>query len=173
MPRLPKPKPLRQNSERRDIGLVSIEGKLAEAPPAPKGLLKSSVDTWVAFWRSPTARLVQADTDLPALIRLWSLYDEHERCYRASREDRLVLGSQGQYVLNPLYRQMVTLETEIRNLEDRFGLSPMARLKLGVTFGDAARSLADINANLEDDDDADGDQTTDLRLSLAGGASAD
>jgi hypothetical protein len=84
-----------------------------------------------------------------------------------------VLGSQGQYVLNPLYRQMVTLETEIRNLEDRFGLSPMARLKLGVTFGDAARSLADINANLEDDDDADGDQTTDLRLSLAAGAAAD
>lgn len=154
MPRPPKPAAERQRTNSPSVGLVLIEDKRVVAPSAPKGLLKSTTDAWTVFWRSQMAQLVQVDTDLPALTRLFALYDEHERCYRASREDRLVIGSQGQYVLNPLYRQMVTLETEIRNLEDRFGLSPMARLKLGITFGEAHRSLDSLNrAALEDIDD--------------------
>lgn len=166
MPRLPKPQHLRQNSERRDVGLIAVDGEIV-IPEPPTGMLKQVLDSWAMFWRSPLARLVQIDSDLPSLYRLFTLYDERERCYRAVRKERLVMGSQGQMVLNPLYRQMSTNDTEIRNLEDRFGLTPMARLKLGVQMGDAARSLADINAALEDDDD----EAADIRLSLAGSAS--
>lgn len=165
MPRLPKPVDQRQRTNTPSVGLVLLESKV-DPPIAPKGLLKSTTESWTSFWRSPMAQLVQLDTDLPSLTRLWALYDEHERCYRASRQDRLVVGSQGQYVLNPLYRQMVTLETEIRNLEDRFGLSPMARLKLGITFGEAHRSLDSLNrAALEDADD-DAEAEDDPRVTI-------
>jgi P27 family predicted phage terminase small subunit len=97
--------------------------------------------------------------DLPALERLFVLRDEWERCLRDSRrEGRYAEGSTGQRVLNPLYKHMTTLEASIDKLEAQFGLSPLARLKLGVTFGEAKRSLADANAAVEAGDDEESDE---------------
>jgi len=39
-------------------------------------------------------------------------------------------------------------QAEARQLEDRFGLSPMSRLRLGITFADAQASLDGLNARL-------------------------
>jgi P27 family predicted phage terminase small subunit len=60
-----------------------------------------------------------------------------------------VRGSKGQQVLNPLARAVATFDAEIRALEDRFGLTPQARARLGVVFGEAHRSLEQINRELE------------------------
>ena len=154
MPRHPKPVALRQNRERRDIGLLEPPRARSTVPDPPRGLLKGNRASWERFWRSPLAQVIQADTDLPALTRLWSLYDERERCYRGLRGQRVVLGSKRQLRPNPLFGPLAVMDAEIRQLEDRFGLSPRARLTLGVIFGDAARSLADLNADLEADPDA-------------------
>jgi P27 family predicted phage terminase small subunit len=155
MPRHPRPAALRANTERRDVGLVPIEGRRPVAPPPPPGLLVASKATWARFWSSPLAQIVVPDTDLSALTRLWSLYDERTRMYRAITRERVVRGSKGQPRANPLYAQMSALDSAIERLEDRFGLSPRARLTLGVILGDAARSLADLNADLESDEDLD------------------
>ena len=40
---------------------------------------------------------------------------------------------------------MLQLDEEIRQLEDRLGLTPRARLQLGITFSEAAKSLDDLN----------------------------
>lgn len=165
MPRPPKPKPLRQNRERRDLGLVPLECHPAPIPNAPTGLLASVRRTWADFWASPLAQNVVLPTDIPALERLWRLYDERERSSRAARRQRIVVGSQGQPVLHPLLRYVAELDAEIRQLEDRFGLTPLSRLRLGITQGQALESL---NAVLEADDDQ-----TDLRLTYAAPAAAD
>lgn len=65
-------------------------------------------------------------------------------------------GASGQPVVSPLQKVLVHLDGEIRQLEDRFGLTPLARLRLGIAIGDAARSLDDLNRLMEDSDD-DGD----------------
>ena len=124
----------------------------AAAPPPPPGLLAGSVESWNAYWSSPLARVALPETDLPALSRLWSLYDERARMYRAIVKERVTLGSMGQVRANPLYPQMVAMDAAIERLEDRFGLSPRARLQLGVILGDAARSLADANEELSADE---------------------
>jgi P27 family predicted phage terminase small subunit len=127
-----------------------------EPPDAPKGLLPATRRWWSAFWESRIAEMVEP-SDIPAVTRLATLRDERERCYRSARKNRLVAGYQGAAVLNPLYKHMQALDSEIRQLEDRFGLSPMARLKLGVQFGEAARSLEDLNRiaaiNIEGEED--------------------
>jgi len=92
-------------------------------------------------------------TDLPALTRLFQLKDDRERIYRAVRKKWLVKGSVGQIVVNPLVKQIREMDTEIRQLEDRFGLTPMSRLKLGVQFGEAHRSLDALNRSLDGDQD--------------------
>jgi hypothetical protein len=105
---------------------------------------------------------------MPALERLWSLYDERDRMTDVIRDQPMTMGSQGQLVLNPLYRQRTALDAEIRALEDRFGLTPKGGLTLGIQYGEAARSLQDLNqrfaqAPAQDEQVADDD---DPRLSL-------
>jgi P27 family predicted phage terminase small subunit len=132
------------------------------APQPPAGLLKATRNRWLEFWRSELASVV-TPTDVPALERLYTLYDERERALRDFRKARMVRGSQGQMVLNPMGRLVKDLDSEIRALEDRFGLTPQARLRLGITFADNADSLDRLNeiarknapsqATTPDDDD--------------------
>jgi P27 family predicted phage terminase small subunit len=156
----PPPKPAgrrqrrnpRSSTERAGPELVALAGGRGAPPDPPAGLLKTVRDSWPRFWASELAQLVQPATDLPALERLWTLYDERMRALRGYRRQRLVRGSTGQMVLSPLAAAMKAFDSEIRALEDRFGLTPMARLRLGVALGEAARSLEDLNRGLDDDD---------------------
>lgn len=151
MPVPPKPSDRRQRRNTREVGaVVSLPSRSTPAPATPSGLLAPVRAAWDAFWGSEQSSLVMP-ADHPALLRLFSLLDERERCSRAARKSPLVEGSQGQPTLNPLLKHVGSLDTEIRQLEDRFGLTPLARLRLGVTFGDAHRSLADLNRSLVDD----------------------
>jgi hypothetical protein len=123
-----------------------------EPPAAPRGLLTSSKRDWTAFWASDVATIVQ-DSDLPALERLWLLRDERKRFARVFRDSPFVAGSKGQQRLNPAASWIATLDPEIRALEDRFGLSPLGRSRLGLTFSQAALTLADLHADPDDEGD--------------------
>lgn len=107
-------------------------------------------DEWERLWSSPLASSF-AESDVPALERLFVLRDEALRHQKAGRKRPTVTGSQGQEVLNPVLRQRDALLAEIRQLEDRFGLSPRSRLQLGITLLDQQRSLADLNRRYLDD----------------------
>jgi hypothetical protein len=63
------------------------------------------------------------------------------------RAEPLVEGSTGQPVLSPFAAEVHRLEGVIAKLEDRFGLTPLARLRLGVTL-EEGKSLASRNAAL-------------------------
>ncbi len=124
-----------------------------DAPPAPpEGLSGAALTAWEAFWRSPVAAAVDTSSDLPALHRLFGLYEERERAFRGMRRRWIVAGSTGQPSLNPLAKYLAYLDDGIRALEDRFGLTPMARLKLGIAVGEARRSLEELNLAIADED---------------------
>jgi P27 family predicted phage terminase small subunit len=146
------------------MGIVPVLPARLPAPDPPDGLLQATSNRWIEFWNSPLAGVVSSATDMPALERLFTLYDERERAYRAFRKERLIVGSQGQPVLNPMGRLLKELDGEIRQLEDRFGLSPKARLQLGVQYGEAKKTLDTLNADLALDLEPDED---DPRLEIA------
>lgn len=152
----PKPANKRQNRITKSVGtIVALPPK--NFPDAPPGLLVSTQKKWDAYFRSEVASMF-TPSDLVSLSRLFELYDERQRCLNsARRKGRIVEGSTGQPVLNPLYKHMGELDREIRAMEDRFGLSPMARLKLGATFGEASKSLSDLFEVDDDDDDPRGE----------------
>jgi phage terminase small subunit len=137
---------------------------LADVPASPAHFLPATRERWASYWQSDVARLVEAETDGMAVVRLFTLYDERERAYRAYRRKRMVPGSQGQPVVNPIWKHAAVMDGEIRQLEDRFGITPQARLKLGVQLGEAVRSLEDMNRELNDGDD--GDSQKDPRLEI-------
>ncbi|GAB2714484.1 P27 family phage terminase small subunit [Streptomyces bullii] len=143
----------------KDLEVVTGAAVEVPEPPAPPaGLLKRTRDRWAEYWASPVAKLADPVSDLPALERLFVLYDDLERSNAAVKKTgHMVTGSQGQAVLNPLLRHIQVTQGEVRQLEDRFGLSPRARLSLNVTLGEAAKSIADLNSEFmsggDDDDD--------------------
>ena len=163
-PKKPANRRVDRRQSRSNLELVEGDAKLlAKIPPAPPRLLKITKIAWESYWTSTLTAVVRLDTDLPALVRLFTLYDERERAYRGYRSERLVKGSQDQLVLNPLARAMAVFDTEIRQLEDRFGLTPKARLALGIDLGRARKGLAEVNAELDDDED---DETEDPRAEM-------
>ena len=157
MPSPKKPADRRQNHKTQDVGVVVASGSRS-VPAADQAWREVTVERWVAFWGSPLASQVES-SDEGAFRRLFKLYDEIERMWEAiEATGRVVEGSQGQPRPNPLYKQVQEFQAEARQLEDRFGLSPMSRLRLGITFADAQASLDGLNARLaakmvEADDD--------------------
>lgn len=146
-----------------------------EAPTVPAGLLAPTKAWWAKFWSSELSRFLKP-TDLTALEQLAILYDERERAQHAIRRtrvetytdtdgterqarvsNRLVMGSKGQPVLNPLIRYVEDLQGDITRLEDRFGLTPKARLALGLQLAEGTKRLEDLIVD-EDDDEADDGQ---------------
>ena len=124
-------------------------------PRMPAGRpLAATRELWERFWRSPIAQAVNIESDRPRLERWITYNDEWYRAMRGLRKERLVVGSTGQIVMSPLAAYVVKLERQIAAVEEKFGLTPLDRMRLGISFGDARRSLADLNEGLDEDDGA-------------------
>jgi P27 family predicted phage terminase small subunit len=150
-------------------GGPGAESKSTDAPRPRKEWLVQTKERWAAYWGSTLARLADRVADMPAIERLFDLYDERERAQRAYRRKRIVVGSMGQPVLNPLGRIIKEYDVEIRMLEDRFGLTPAARQRMHVEEDDdPSADLDELNRQLARDDDADDPRLTVIK----GGASA-
>lgn len=154
----PKPSGMRQRHAQRSGIEVVRDQPGAIIPEPPKGLLKVARERWEAYWRSPVAQAVDLGADLHRLTRWISAVDEWHRVSKALRRQRVVPGSMGQPVLNPLAGYLATIEATIAKAEAEFGMTPMARLKLGIAIGQARLTAADLNKALEahDDDDSSG-----------------
>jgi hypothetical protein len=102
------------------------------------------VEAWTTYFMSPLSQAVTLPTDMPALRRLFLYYEDIEASQQKYLDSPVWSGSTGQDKISPFARHVAELEGAVRALEDRFGLSPKARMELGVTLGDAARSLAEL-----------------------------
>lgn len=145
MPVPPKPPERRQRRNAPGPGAQLAPTQDAWAGiPAPNAEWPAPiVEAWRAYWDSDLAATV-LPTDLLALRRLYGLYTRLEKATHVLEAEPWVEGSKGQRRRNPVEATFTPLMAEIRQLEDRFGLSPLARLRLGVTLGEAARSLEDM-----------------------------
>lgn len=149
--RKPAEKRQRRNSDERPE-LRLVEG--VPAPDCPSGLLKATRERWDRFWSSDQAGLVGAAM-ADVVVRWVELWDEWERARRAVKKSPMVEGSQGQPVAHPLMSRMGAIETELRQLEDRLGLTPRAAVNLGLGLGQMRKTLDDLNRDLEVDVDFD------------------
>ena len=71
--------------------------------------------------------------------------------FRGEGEDRLPLttfGSTGNWALQPRLRLEERLSREIMAYEDRFGMTPLSRMRLGIAIGQAAESLDGLRERL-------------------------
>jgi hypothetical protein len=117
--------------------------------------LPQTIEKWEAYWRSPVAEIAlrSGGLDLAGLHRWIINVEEWHRAMRAFRSKRIVPGSTGQPTLNPLAGYLASREAAITAAEQQYGMTPMARLKLGIAVGEAKLTAAALNRALERNDD--------------------
>lgn len=152
---LPKDEGARQNRRSRtNLRLLESHDENRPVPSPPDGLDETRLETWTQYFASPLSALIK-ETDLPVVRRLWGYYQQHADLTVIFDRGRLVPGSQGQPRINPAHDAALKLETAILRLENELGLTPSARLRLGITFADATNSLERLTEKALDgyDDD--------------------
>jgi P27 family predicted phage terminase small subunit len=132
------------------LAVVTTDDTLP-VPTPPPGLLAPSVALWESFWMSRIATAVDTRSDMPGLLRWITAYDEWLRATRALRRVRIVRGSMGQPVLSPLAGYLSQRAAELRDLEAAYGMTPKARLNLGLTVGQIELTAAKLNEMVRDD----------------------
>lgn len=154
---LPKEDGARQNRRARsNLRLIDrAEADPQPTPAPPANLSAARIADWDNYFDSPLAGLVQ-QTDLSVVRRLWGYYQQHDELTAIFQKSRLVVGSTGQPRMNPAADAILKLEGAILRLENELGLTPSARLRLGITFADATNSLEKLTEHvMELDDDYD------------------
>lgn len=121
---------------------------MTSSPKPPAGLLKVSRDRWQEFWKSPAAAAVNLESDLPRLVRWIQASDEYDRTAQVVRRARLVKGSMGQPVLNPMVSYLVHLEGILTRTEKDFGMTPAARARLNLGRSPVDDELEELFAEL-------------------------
>jgi P27 family predicted phage terminase small subunit len=154
---LPKDEGARQNRRSRsNLRLIETWDEQRPIPDTPEGMSDRQLETWRAYFESPLSALIK-ETDLPVVRRLWGYYQQHEELTNIFDRGRLVPGSTGQPRINPAHAALMQLDSAIHRLENELGLTPTARLRLGITFADATTSLEKLTeraiSDVTDDDD--------------------
>ncbi len=164
MPANRKPAGQRQdNRPQRALAPVPVTAGEEGVEPAPRGWLKATKTAWAAFWTSEVAGAV-TPADRHGLLRLFRLRDMQLRAFNRYEKQPYVDGSMGQPVANPALADAMTLEKAVLALEDRLGLSPKARANLGLAFGQAKLTAAELNRMAKEPDDGDVGEVVDAEL---------
>lgn len=128
--------------------------------PDPPELRKMSArlrEVWIKMWRSPVASLWDADSDVMVLIRLFRLYEQDAKMtealdlhmehfmerLRESPERAPEFATERSRFEIPIFMARMRVATECRMLEQQLGLTPKARLALGVALFVAGQSVSD------------------------------
>lgn len=113
-------------------------------PPCPAGLTRAIQSKWETFWASPLKEFVIQFDRVTVLERYFRTLDINDRAFHRFQRNWYSLGSTKQKQASPdwqIYRESSRL---LDTLENQIGIGPLARMRLNITFGEAAESLQDF-----------------------------
>ena len=117
-------------------------------PDTPSTLGPIGASCWTNVWTLGAG--VYQPTDVNVIERYCALHERRHRLLVIVEADGwLSTGSTGQCVVHPAARMVSDIEGRLATLEDRLGLKPEARLRLGIT---AVEHRSKLDAFLEGGD---------------------
>jgi P27 family predicted phage terminase small subunit len=151
LPGNPAPEPMKTGQNPVKTGPKSAKtGPNSREMRAPKGLLAATKRIWSAYWQSPVSRAVDREADRYRVERWITTVDEYERITAIFKQTRIVKGSTGQAVLNPLSQYLQQVLAEINKAETELGLTPLARMRLGIAYGEAQLTALELARALDE-----------------------
>ena len=133
----------KRNGQRAPLGL--IPGLKVDRFDPPEGLCDAAVAAWDDFWADRQAVLLTPSAKV-VLLRWVDALDRYLRTLGDADLSPLVDGSQGQEVLNPLYRVAEQMRATVEACERQLGIGGLNASQLGLAAISEARSLQDMNA---------------------------
>ena len=102
------------------------------APPAPETLSARATEVWDEVWDAGR-EAYNVRTDGNVIARYAEMTDRRESLLRVlGSEGWTTVGSSGQIVAHPAARLVAEVDSKLQALEDRLGLNPEARIRLGI-----------------------------------------
>lgn len=121
-------------------------------PEPPPKLLAWTRSRWDAFWDSEVSHAT-GEADVWAVEVFFTALDDWRRCVNAARKTPFIEGSQGQPRINPMADRADRLMSKLPALAAEIGASPLARSKLAIDMGNAAKTIEDLTREAQIDDD--------------------
>lgn len=104
-----------------------------ELPPEPAHLTRSGKAVWRSVWAAG-GDSYSVVTDAYVIERYATLHVRRDELMTMLADEGMVsVGSQGQQVLHPAARFLSDVESSLSKLEDKLGLNPESRLRLGIS----------------------------------------
>jgi phage terminase small subunit len=126
---------------------ISVMPERERKPPkAPAGLHPVARRAWRSFWTSPVSDIVDREADWEAICRWAYCLSERELLEEELREHPLVPGNRGGQIRNPLWPILKERELEVARFRELFGMTPLHRMRLGITYSEADDALARMEA---------------------------
>lgn len=98
---------------------------------------------WRDIWSSGVTALWDREAMVGPMTRYVFTIDRWLKLNQLVTGREVVLGSRRQARANPLFGTMAALAVELRQVEEKFGLTPLDAMRLGIDAGGAARGLKD------------------------------
>lgn len=118
--------------------------------PEGKGWHAQSMERWREIWASDVAQIWDRHGDMGRLVRYIVNFDAWLKLTESLAGREVVRGSRGQVRANPLFTVRTGLELELKAAEEKLGLTPMDRMRLGIEIGGAAQGLDSARKILEE-----------------------
>lgn len=143
---LAKPDDQRQGRN-KPLQVPTRDKNLPLIPDPPKGVKQEVKDLWTRLWQTPVGRAWDPDMDGPLLLRYAKTFHHWLNAQRdlANLDGVVTQGSQGQPVIHPITQYISQLEQRMAQMEDKLGLSPMARARLGLTIAEGELTAAQLS----------------------------
>lgn len=138
----PKAPELRQGNPRgaKKESKVAQLTTVAEVPPPPPTLGPFGIEVWERVWELGTG--TYATSDIYTVERYASMQERRRQYLDTLKEEGwTTVGSTGNAVMHPVARLLQDVEQKLVALEDRLGLSPEARHRLGIQLVEAQSKL--------------------------------
>jgi len=157
--RPPKPeaqKTFHRPSRTRQLAVVSATPPPRFVIPEPpltvlgEPLADRSLLLWDRLWLAPVARVLDGVDGIDRyVVEEWiRAVDRIEYLDRVIQETPLVRGSKGQPVANPLVAERDEQRRVIWRAQEKLGLTPQDRARLGLAIGEVATSVT-LNEHLD------------------------
>lgn len=132
--------------------IVHVRPGVVIAPTPDQAWSPIVVEQWETFWASDIAARLLAEVDLAPIRRLFNLYHLYEAAldqYLAGGQLLAPVNSDGTLMgTHPLFSTIKALHDMIVKLEDRFGITPHSRMRLGLKVAKVAEAHERANATV-------------------------
>lgn len=117
-------------------------------PVAPADTQPNARRRWRQFWQSRMSTAIDLKSDSEAIYRWLHCMSERERLQPLADAEPVIPGQKTR-VANPLYAIIAQYSKEIARFEDHFGMTPIARFRLGITAVEHERGVRDLRHDLD------------------------